>query len=168
MPNLVGSSFNIGRDIGLVFVLNGTPYNVTWLLTETSRKSLSHMHEVIPTNYDGVPVRRVTFSGYEYDFHFTRNGGDIDNLVDQLQQNYFSNGQVPQVSLTETIRNQGDVNIRQLSGGVIVPESLGSFKGADPVNDGTLKIVFSKADSVGGTGYGIALQNLLTLPGFQS
>ena len=167
MPNLVGSSFNIGRDIGLVFVLNGTPYNVTWLLTETSRKSLSHMHEVIPTNYDGVPVRRVTFSGYEYDFHFTRNGGDIDNLVDQLQQNYFSNGQVPQVSLTETIRNQGDVNIRQLSGGVIVPESLGSFKGADPVNDGTLKIVFSKADSVGGTSGALNLLGNLSNAGFQ-
>jgi len=167
MPNLIGASFNIGRDLSLVVVLNNVPYNLTWLLTETSRKSLSNMHEVIPTNYDGVPVRRVTFTGYEYDFHFTRVDGTIDALVDSLQANYFSNQQVPQVAITETIRNQGSVDIRQLSGGVIVPESLGSFKGADPVNDGTLKMVFSKADSVGGTGYAIALGNLLTLPGFQ-
>lgn len=149
---LLAASFNVGRDIALQINLNGTPYNFNWLLTDIDRKSLSHLQEVIPTNTDGVAVRRVTYSGYEYDFHFTRVDGSIDSLVDQLQANYYANQPAPVVTATETIRDALTVDMRQLSGGVIVPDSLGSFKGADPVNNGALKIVFSQSLPVGGTG----------------
>lgn len=161
--NLLASSFNVGRDIQLQINLNGTPYNFNWLLTDIGRKSISHLQEIIPTNTDGVAVRRVTYSGYEYDFHFTRVDGSIDALVDQLQQNYYANQTPPIVTATETITDATGVDMRQLSGGVIVPDSLGSFKGADPVNDGTFKIVFSQATPVGGTaGISFNLNNPLT------
>lgn len=145
------NSFNIGRDMSFSIVVNGQAFNFLGLVTDYNRKALSHLHEVIPANNDGIPVRRVTFSGYEYEMHLTRQDATVDLLVDALEQNYFQGSAPPVVSATETIRNPNQsVDQWQLTGGTILPESLGSFKGADPVNDVSLRVVFSQRNYVGG------------------
>lgn len=148
---LTGGSFNVGRDLTLQVVVNGQSFNNLGLLTDANRKVLSHMHEVIPVNNDGIPVRRTTYSGYDFEFHFTRQSGLVDSLVRELQRNYYSGGNPPKITMTETIRNPDQsVNQTSYTGGTIVPETLGSFKGADPVNDVHLRIVFSQANDIGG------------------
>ena len=148
---LTQGSFNVGRDLTVQIVVNGQAFTNLGLVTDTSRKSLSHMHEVVPTNNDGIPVRRTTYSGYEFQLHLTRQNGQFDSLVRSLQSNYFSGGAPPKVTMTETIRNPDQsVNQTSYTGGTIVPESLGAFKGADAVNDITFQAVFSQANDIGG------------------
>ena len=148
---LTGNSFNVGRDITLQIVINGQNFSNLGLVTDTSRKSLSHMHEVVPTNNDGQPVRRTTFSGYEFQLHLSRQNGQFDSLVRALQDNYFNGGTPPKVTMTETIRNpDNSVNQTVYTGGTIVPESMGAFKGADGVNDITFQLIFTKSSDVGG------------------
>ena len=148
---LTGGSFNVGRDLTVQIIVNGQNFSNLGLVTDTSRKSLSHMHEVVPTNNDGVPVRRTTFSGYEFQLHLTRQNGQFDSLVRALQDNYFTGGVPPKVTMTETIRNPDTgTNQTAYTGGTIVPESMGAFKGADAVSDITFQVIFSKASDIGG------------------
>src|ERR1700738_5111784 len=95
MPGpLSGNSFNVGRDATYRLAVNGQIVGNLNLITDVGRKAMTNLHEVIPINNDGVPVFRSTFSGYEYDFHITRQDGTFDTIVDALQQHYYT-GQLP-------------------------------------------------------------------------
>ncbi len=152
MPANSAGSFNVGRDYSFRFVVNSQVFNIpSSLITDVNRKATSHLHEVIPINNDGKPVFRTTYSGYDYEIHFTRQNGQLDLLVDALMQNYYTGGFPPVVTALETARNpDGSVDQFQLLGGAIVPQSLGSFKGADPVNDVHIQIRFAERNAVGG------------------
>jgi hypothetical protein len=111
---------------------------------DTKRSSITREHEIIPTNNDAVPIRRATYEGFEVDVTLARQDSTFDQLVDTLQQGYFGGAVPPVVTMYETIRNPNNTADQyQYTGGVILPEGLGGFKGADPVNDMTLKIKFS-------------------------
>ncbi len=142
--------FNIGTEMTMLFVINGQTWEIPGLLESTERKVDSHLLEKIPTNNDGKPVFRTTYSGYEYDCSLTRVDDYFDDLVTALVDNYYGHGPEPVISATETIINQGSVSMWNLSGGAIVPESLGTFKGADAVDGVTFKVKFSdKAKQMG-------------------
>ena len=145
-------SFNVGRDLTFRFVVNSQVFNISnALITEISRSVKSNLHEVIPINNDGKPVFRTTYAGYDYDLHLTRQNGQMDLLIDALVQNYYNGGTPPIVTALETIRNPDQsVDQFQLLAGSIVPSSLGAFKGADPVNDVQIKVVFAERNPVGG------------------
>jgi len=148
---LSAGSYNVGRDLTLSAVINGQTFSTFGLVTDTNRHVMSHLHEVIPTNNDGIPVFRVTYSGFESEFHITRQNGQLEYLIDSLVNNYYAGGTPPIVSALETIRNpDNSVDQWQYTGGVVIPENLGSFKGADPVNDQTVKIRFAQRAQVGG------------------
>jgi hypothetical protein len=146
------NAFNVGRDYSFKFVVNGQTFALAGsLITDVNRKMQSHLHEVIPLNNNGIPVFRVTFSGYEYEVHITRQNGAMDQLFDALMNNYYNGSVPPTVTCQETVRNPDQsVDQYMLLNGAIVPESMGSFKGADPVNDVTLRLRFGQRLSQNG------------------
>ena len=47
---------NVGRDLTFTFVVNNQTFRTLGLVTDTNRRVVSTLHEVTPTNNDGVPV----------------------------------------------------------------------------------------------------------------
>ena len=152
MASNTQGSFNVGRDLSFMFVVNGQVFNIAGqLVTDVNRKVNATLHEVVPITNDGKPVFRTTYAGYEIDVHFSRQNGGFEQLVVALTQNYYTGAVPPIVTALETVRNPDQsVDQTQYIGGAIAPESLGSFKGSDPVNDVTMKIRFAEGNSVGG------------------
>ena len=152
MPVNTAGSFNVGRDYSFRFVINAQVFNISnALIMEVQRKINSNLQEIIPLNNDGKPVFRTTYSGYEIHLHLARQNGQMDLMFDALVQNYYTGGVPPTVTALETVRNPDQsVDQFQLLGGAIAPESMGAFKGAEQVNDVTLKIKFAERNPVGG------------------
>jgi len=158
-----GLAFNIGNELDLQIVVNGQALDDLGLVESTERKVQSHLLEKTPTNNDGYTVSRVTYTGWEYDFSLTRQNDAFDDLVVALVNNYHAHGPEPSISATETVINAGSVSQWQLSGGTLIPESIGTFKGADAVDGITFKIKFTKKQKVVGNNTAPASINSSTL-----
>lgn len=144
-------SMNVGKEFELDLVINNQIVGEFGLVEQTGRKVNATLIEKTPTNNFGYTVRRTTFQGFTMDLRITRQDDTLDDLVDALVDAYHSNSAVALFSGVETVINNGVVSQWRYSDGTIVPGSLGTFKGADAVDDVELSIHFSYRSKVTGS-----------------
>ena len=120
------NSFNLGRDC--VFTIVGPFGVVSFPITKGSAKQMTKQVESRPLN--GPPIFAEIPDGWECDFSFDRTGRQLDDLFAQMEDNYWTGGNLASFSILQTIQNpDGTIAQYQFKALACKFDDAGNFEG---------------------------------------
>jgi hypothetical protein len=103
------NGFNVGTDASLVIsdqYGDLFPAESLGHLIDFESETIDHELEVIPITLGGVPIFQTIWAGAQGKMSFARYNGGLTNMILALSQAYFTQGIIPQFSITLNILNR--------------------------------------------------------------
>jgi hypothetical protein len=131
MSGTTSSGFNVGRDVSVVAILNGTRLDVTGLTDFEHRPRYDkpkHRPLNTPTQEMRIP------DGHEFKFKIDRTSSSNDALFAQIEANWWAGGSRATGTVTFYITElDGSQSRYQATGVVMSLEDAGTAKQADAI-----------------------------------
>jgi hypothetical protein len=106
----MAKEFSIGRDVSLDVV--DPLLGVIKFTIKTGFKSTPQYVDIQSKDLNGLPLHDVIPNGHNLEFDLDRKDGTAEDYFASREAIYFNGGEVPNVSVTETIRER-DQSITQ-------------------------------------------------------
>jgi len=120
------NSFNLGRDC--IFTIVSPQGVLSFPVTKGSAKQMTKQVESRPLN--GPPIFAEIPDGWELDFSFDRTGRQLDDLFAQLEDGYWTGGNLGSFSILQTVQNpDGTIAQYQFKALACKFDDAGSFEG---------------------------------------
>ena len=95
------AEFSVGRDASLTIATTDQGVLTFGILTDFDSKPMTAEIKVI--GLDGIMRPAYLPEGWQGSFEYTRQDSQIDDYFAQLEDNYYSGGDLPSATITETI-----------------------------------------------------------------
>lgn len=124
----MANDFSVGRDVSLDVV--DPVLGVIRFAIKTGWKSTPKYVDVKSKPLSGEPLHDVIPDGHEVTFELDRKDATVENYFATREQTYFNGGEVPAVTIRETIRERGGVITQFIYTGVSLKlDNAGTWAG---------------------------------------